>query len=730
MKRSSSDKNTAEMARKAALDLLEYCRSNNWAGYDPYDGLTSPLFERLSFLQNRPARLAFIQFMKRSDINFRRIAGVSPGQNPKALALFSSSLIKLFNLGLIREPGIVLSVLDQLIRKRTPDQSYAGWGYNFDWQTRTVLVPKYTPNIVCTTFAGNALLDAYKTFGDRSYLEIATSAGDFVLNGLTITERRNGICFSYTPLDTAIVHNANLLGASFLARLSSATGNREFLDHAHRAARYSAGCQLPDGSWPYGENQTQKWIDNFHTGYNLTALHDFSRYTGSEEFEKHVEKGFAFYRSNFFEEGRLAKYYHNRLYPIDVHSVAQSIITLTGLKTLDPDSVDLALSVCRWALDNMRSSEGFFYYQKKRFSTNRISYMRWSQAWMLLALAVLLEHAGGTTKPAANHRAAVAATAKPDANGPKSGPQTGERTTPAYVLITPARNESAFIALTIESMIRQTVLPLKWVIVSDGSTDGTDEIVNKYAAEHSWMQLVRMPERSERHFAGKVHAFNAGREKIKDLRYDFIGNLDADISFDPDYFSFLLDKFAEDPSLGVGGTPFREGSRQYDYRFTSIEHVSGACQLFRRQCFETIGGYRPLRKGGVDHVAVLTARMKGWKTRTFTGKTCEHHRSMGTAKNGRLVLAFKGGQVDYILGSHPLWQIFRCAYQMKNKPYMIAGALRLTGFFWAALKRMKKDVPPELVAFRRKEQMQRLAAFFRKIFPFTGTDAFTRPGVK
>src|SRR5271157_5677714 len=147
---------------------------------------------------------------------------------------------------------------------------------------------------------------------------------------------------------------------------------------------------------------------------------------------------------------------------------------------------------------------------------------------------------------------------------------------PTYVLITPARNEAEFIEKTIQSVISQTILPLRWVIVSDGSTDGTDDIVTKYAADQPWIELVRMPERRERHFVGKVHAFNAGFARVKDLSYDVIGNLDADITFDDRYFDFLLNKFAENPCLGVAGTPFEEESGHYDYRFTSITHVSGA----------------------------------------------------------------------------------------------------------------------------------------------------------
>ena len=163
-----------------------------------------------------------------------------------------------------------------------------------------------------------------------------------------------------------------------------------------------------------------------------------------------------------------------------------------------------------------------------------------------------------------------------------------------YVLITPARNEAAYLEQTIKSVLGQTILPIKWVIVSDGSTDKTNDIVEKYSDQYTWIEGVIRPPRAERHFAGKVEAFNAGYEKVQDLKYDVVGSLDADISFnDPDYFAFLLEKFEEDPRLGVAGAPFREGTIQYDYRFSRKEHVSGACQLFRRECFRVYWRIRP-----------------------------------------------------------------------------------------------------------------------------------------
>lgn len=282
---------------------------------------------------------------------------------------------------------------------------------------------------------------------------------------------------------------------------------------------------------------------------------------------------------------------------------------------------------------------------------------------------------------------------------------------PTYVLITPSRNEARYIELTLRSMVAQKYLPLKWVIVSDGSTDGTDEIVGKYAADNPWIELLRMPERAERHFAGKVHAFNTGYERAKELHPDVIGNLDADVSIEPDHFLYLLTNFAENPGLGVGGSPFKERSLQYDYRFSNVENVWGGCQLFRRECYDAIGGYRPVKGGGIDHIAVVSARMNGWKTRTFTDKVCIHHRTMNTAQQGALKAKFKLGAKDYSFGNHPMWELFRTLYQTKNRPFVLGGLALGAGYFWSMARRLEVSVSEDLVAFTRREQMQRLKKF-------------------
>jgi glycosyltransferase involved in cell wall biosynthesis len=282
-----------------------------------------------------------------------------------------------------------------------------------------------------------------------------------------------------------------------------------------------------------------------------------------------------------------------------------------------------------------------------------------------------------------------------------------------YALITPARNEEKFIDATIRSVVAQTVRPVAWIIVSDGSTDATDAIVERHAKEHSWISLLRMPETRDRTFAAKATAFNAAYARLAASRFDIVGNLDADITLPEDYFDFLLARFEESEKLGVAGTPFVEdvtqpGDHSYSHKFADLTHVSGACQMFRRKCFEEIGGYVPIKGGGIDWVAVTTARMKGWETRTFVERSSHHHRKMGTATRGPVMARFRHGQEDYYMGGHPLWQVFRGVFQMRLKPYVLGGLFLILGYFYAMAIRMPRPIPKEVIAFRRAEQIARL----------------------
>lgn len=288
-----------------------------------------------------------------------------------------------------------------------------------------------------------------------------------------------------------------------------------------------------------------------------------------------------------------------------------------------------------------------------------------------------------------------------------------------YVLVTPARNEEAFIEGTIVSMVAQTVRPQRWIIVSDGSTDATDAIVRRHAAQHPWIELIRLPDRRDRQFAAKARAFAAGYAKLQPLTFDLVGNLDADITLPPDFYEFLLSRFAERPRLGVAGTPFVEDASKpslhsYAHSSANLTHVSGACQLFRRRCFDEVGGYVPIKGGAIDWIAVTTARMKGWETRTFLERVCFHHRKIGTGNHSPLVAKFHYGRKAYYVGGHPVWETLRGIFQMREKPWIIGGLYHIAGYWWSGLTRLHRPVSAELMAFHRAEQMARLNAIFRR----------------
>lgn len=300
------------------------------------------------------------------------------------------------------------------------------------------------------------------------------------------------------------------------------------------------------------------------------------------------------------------------------------------------------------------------------------------------------------------------------------------RPLPRYVLITPARNEGRYIEHTIRSVLQQTHLPSRWVIVNDGSTDSTGTIAARYANQYHWIEFVDRPPRQTRDFAAKVHAFRAGQEKLTDVEYEIIGNLDADVTLDPDHFAFLMSKFSEDPDLGVAGTVFREedGYNSETDSFEGQNYVSGQCQIFRRGCFEMIGGYVPSKAGGIDWIAVTTARMTGWRTRSFREKSFFHHRPLGTANHGPLGQRFVYGRKDYLLGGHPLWEALRSGYQLMKRPYLIGGMALFAGYFSGLLKGEPRIVSQDLMRFHRREQMMKLKAILRSVITFRKIDSF------
>jgi glycosyltransferase involved in cell wall biosynthesis len=293
---------------------------------------------------------------------------------------------------------------------------------------------------------------------------------------------------------------------------------------------------------------------------------------------------------------------------------------------------------------------------------------------------------------------------------------------PSLALITPARNEASNLPRLIEAMIAQTVRPVSWLIVNDGSTDDTAAVVQRYLQENPWITLLTLPAVRERSFAAKATCFMEGYRQLATTA-DLVGNLDADVSFDPDYLQFLIDRFAEDPTLGVAGTPFTE--QGYDSTRDSFEgetHVAGGCQLFRRECFEDIGGYRPAPIG-VDWTAVTTARSKGWRTRSFREKSFQHHRPLGTAGRSPYRAWFFYGEKDYLLGWHPVYELARLAFQTIRNP--MKGGCIAAGYISASLRRPGRALPDELMKFHRQEQLAKLRLVTSRLVRLRPVDSFS-----
>jgi len=376
-------------AKQSLEKLMQYCEKEGFKGYDPYDGLNSRLFQSLPVLpKSRLPRLAWIQLFKRLPLNIRPLVGIKKGYNPKGLALFLSGYCNMARVeGLEKHQERITFIAEKLIESKSPGYSGSCWGYNFPWESKAFYFPRFTPTVVASTFAANALLDAYELTGNKKYLNEGLSTRDFIMKDLNRTENENGnFVFSYSPSDNTSVFNASLLGARLLSRIYSITGEELLITTAKKAVAYCCEYQNADGSWFYSTLPWHQWIDNFHTGFNLECIVDYRRYSGDAEFDQYIDKGMAYYLNNFFDaEGRSA-YYNNSLYPIDIHAPSQLFVTLYKAGIFEQHKA-LAARVLNWTVKNMQSSEGYFYYQKRKYLTNKISYIRWSQAWIFYGLS-------------------------------------------------------------------------------------------------------------------------------------------------------------------------------------------------------------------------------------------------------------------------------------------------------------------------------------------------------
>lgn len=380
------------MLEKSLQSLYQFIKQEEYCGWDLFDGLNSKIFKCAPFYRSQILRLAWIQFFKRSPINFRKITLVPKDYNAKGLALFASGLV---SSGKMEEAR---SILEQLKEMRCSGYAGTSWGYNFDWQARAFYVPVGKPNMVTTVFVANAFLDHlstdYADYANRKEFEeslkIAEECCEFILKHMILFEDKDTLCFGYIPGEPARVHNANMLGATLLARVYSLTKKEKYYEKSKKAMAYSVKALNKDYSWPYGGLDHHQFIDNFHTGYNIVALRDWMHFTNDNTWHDELRNAYKYFLNTFWLENGCPKYYHDSLYPIDIHCSAQGIVTCLKLSKYDDRSLPMTEKIANWAIDNMQDKEGYFYYQKTRWYTNRIPYMRWSQAWMFYALAHLI----------------------------------------------------------------------------------------------------------------------------------------------------------------------------------------------------------------------------------------------------------------------------------------------------------------------------------------------------
>jgi hypothetical protein len=373
--------------KEALLKLQRYILGNRYRGYDPYDALLSPIFNLPLLRSNRIIRFAAQQAIRRFPLNIRPMLGIGKGYNPVTLGLCAHAfayLTKVFPEN--REYADEMRFcIDELDRLRSKGYSGACWGYDFDWEGKYSSFPAYTPTVVATGIITNGLFAAYSLTGNRAALELCKSAVKFVLSDLHRSYDGDTFCFSYSPRDTQQVLNATMKAARLLVQVASVTDDRSILSEAAATVRFVLRHQRPEGSWPYAVGDTREWADNFHTGYILDGLEEYMRLSGDASVHDALQRGIRFYTDHFFTSDGVPAYYSNSLHPIDATAGAQSILTLTRFGMNGQAGL-----VADWMIRNMQSPDGSFYYQKHKWYTNRISYMRWSNAWMFVALAFLV----------------------------------------------------------------------------------------------------------------------------------------------------------------------------------------------------------------------------------------------------------------------------------------------------------------------------------------------------
>lgn len=387
---SRSDARFRAQLTESIYRVSNWLAANDYRGYDTFDGLSAKYVRPLTF-NNKYLRIALQQGVRRLIINTRPLLGIPKAHSSKAMGFFAKGFTRLYQAtGDVGWKDKMELALGWLRQNQSPGYSGASWGNHFDYQSRSGFIPAGMPTVVWTSLIGHAFLDAYDEFRKPEYLQTAISSCDHIVSDLNRFEEGDAICLSYTPDGYSQIHNANVLGASLLARVYSLTNRESYRDLAQKAVRFTVRHQLPDGSWYYGEESNLHWVDNFHTGYVLDSLKHYIDTTGDRSVEENLIKGYQYWKHNFFLADGIPKYYNYKTLPIDIQCCAQAIDTLVFFHDRDPNSLDLAIDVAKWTMSNMQHKSGYFFY--RRYSSllvNRTPTLHWGQATMLCALGGL-----------------------------------------------------------------------------------------------------------------------------------------------------------------------------------------------------------------------------------------------------------------------------------------------------------------------------------------------------
>jgi hypothetical protein len=380
--------------RNSIEKLEKWVEDNDYKGYDPADGLTSylrPLTFGNLFLDR-----VLQQLIWRSPVNLRPLLGVRPLDSCIGRGYIAAAYLAMLRLtGNEAYRRKAVSCLEWVKNNRSPGFEHYSWGKMFDFASRGGRQARFEPITVWTSLIGQTFLDAFETIGDKEYLDIADSVCRWIMERPR-NETSSGCCINYTPFGRGdcTIHNQSMLAAAMLSRTAKISGNSEYISLASEAIRYTCTRQLPDGSWYYGEEPKYHWIDSFHTAYNLDALKCYMESTNDRTYEDKLRKGFAFFKDYFFDSTGRPKYYHNRLYPIDIQCASQSIETLTNFSDFDTSVLELSIKVAQWTIRNMQDREGYFYFMKYPFATLKVPMIHWGQGTMFKSLAVLLSRIG------------------------------------------------------------------------------------------------------------------------------------------------------------------------------------------------------------------------------------------------------------------------------------------------------------------------------------------------